>query len=233
MLKLLFNKVAGFKASNFVNKRLQHRCFPVNITKFLRTSFLTEHLGWLILKLIMNEIVSHSIFPNTDFLWRLFSFIRTASIRTAFTIEVIRHLKSYWFPARFFVVWLVHRKQIRTPYNILVQYLFNSIEAAIRVVLCKKVFLKISQNSQENTCAKVSFLIKLQAWQKNHFYRTLLDGCFWLYLLDYDLLSLLSLSVCQKCFTPNYCFRQSFFFFFKKKKRPRSSSGLQEKVIFN
>ena len=28
-------------------------------------------------------------------------------------------------------------------------------------VFCKKVFLKILQNSQENTCAKVSFLIKL------------------------------------------------------------------------
>ena len=27
----------------------------------------------------------------------------------------------------------------------------------------KKVFLKISQNSQENTCARVTFLIKLQA----------------------------------------------------------------------
>ena len=27
----------------------------------------------------------------------------------------------------------------------------------------EKVFLKISQNSQENTCARVSFLIKLQA----------------------------------------------------------------------
>ena len=30
-------------------------------------------------------------------------------------------------------------------------------------VFCKKVFLEISQNSQENTCARVSFLIKLQA----------------------------------------------------------------------
>ena len=29
-------------------------------------------------------------------------------------------------------------------------------------VFYKKVFLKISQNSQENTCAGVSFLIKLQ-----------------------------------------------------------------------
>ena len=27
----------------------------------------------------------------------------------------------------------------------------------------KKVFLEISQHSQENTCARVSFLIKLQA----------------------------------------------------------------------
>ena len=30
-------------------------------------------------------------------------------------------------------------------------------EAAIRGVLWKKVFLEISQNSQENTCARVSF----------------------------------------------------------------------------
>ena len=34
-------------------------------------------------------------------------------------------------------------------------------EAATRGVLWKKVFLKILQNSQENTCARVSFLIKL------------------------------------------------------------------------
>ena len=30
-------------------------------------------------------------------------------------------------------------------------------------VFCKKVFLKISQNSQENICARVSFFIRLQA----------------------------------------------------------------------
>ena len=32
-----------------------------------------------------------------------------------------------------------------------------------RGVLCNKVFLKISQNSQENICARVSFLLKWQA----------------------------------------------------------------------
>ena len=41
-------------------------------------------------------------------------------------------------------------------------YLENT-EAATRGVLWKKVFLKISQNSQENSCVRVSFLIKLQA----------------------------------------------------------------------
>ena len=37
-------------------------------------------------------------------------------------------------------------------------------EAATGDVLLKKVLLKISQNSQENTYARVAFLIKLQAW---------------------------------------------------------------------
>ena len=36
-------------------------------------------------------------------------------------------------------------------------------EAVTKGVLYKKVLLQISQNSQENTCARVSFLIKLQA----------------------------------------------------------------------
>ena len=40
-------------------------------------------------------------------------------------------------------------------------------EAATRGVLFTKVFLEISQNSQENTCVRVSFLIKLQAWACN------------------------------------------------------------------
>ena len=37
-------------------------------------------------------------------------------------------------------------------------------EAAAIGVLWKKVFFKMLQNLQENTCVRVSFLIKLQAW---------------------------------------------------------------------
>ena len=39
MLESLSNKVTGLKAGNFIKKRLQYMCFPVNIAKFVRTAF--------------------------------------------------------------------------------------------------------------------------------------------------------------------------------------------------
>ena len=39
----------------------------------------------------------------------------------------------------------------------------TSTEPVVRRCPVEKVFLKISQNSQENTCARASFSIKLQA----------------------------------------------------------------------
>ena len=56
----------------------------------------------------------------------------------------------------------------RTPSIGLLLLLVTSViwvvlEAAAGGVLWKMVFLKISQNSQENACVGVSFLIKLQA----------------------------------------------------------------------
>ena len=48
-MEFLFNKVAALNARNFIKKTLQHRCFPVNIAKFLRTPFFTEHLWCLFL----------------------------------------------------------------------------------------------------------------------------------------------------------------------------------------
>ena len=37
LLKSLFNRVAGLQVCSFIKKRLQHRCFPVEFTKLLRT----------------------------------------------------------------------------------------------------------------------------------------------------------------------------------------------------
>ena len=52
VLKSLLNfteKLQLLKDCNFIKKKLQHKRFPVNITKFLRTPFFTEQLGWLLL----------------------------------------------------------------------------------------------------------------------------------------------------------------------------------------
>ena len=51
---------------------------------------------------------------------------------------------------------------------------FSFSEAATGGVLWKKVFLKISQNLQENTCG-------LRNFQEHHFYWTPLDDYFWLF----------------------------------------------------
>ena len=52
MLESLFNKFAGLQAGNFITKRLQHRCFPVNIAKFLKTSILEDVYERLLLNFI-------------------------------------------------------------------------------------------------------------------------------------------------------------------------------------
>ena len=49
MLESFLNNVSGLQARKFINKRIQHRRFPVNIAKFLKTSFLKEHLWGLLL----------------------------------------------------------------------------------------------------------------------------------------------------------------------------------------
>ena len=45
-----FNKVAGLKPATLLKKRLWHLCFPVNLAKFLRTSFLQNTSGRLLLE---------------------------------------------------------------------------------------------------------------------------------------------------------------------------------------
>ena len=54
-----FNKVAGLRPTISLEKRIWHRCFPVNFVKFLGTSFYTEHLHWLLL--LLSELSNDSL----------------------------------------------------------------------------------------------------------------------------------------------------------------------------
>ena len=58
MLEPLFNKVAGLQAL----KRLQHRCFTLNIAKFLRTLILKNICKRLLLKI--RDTVSFHVISN-------------------------------------------------------------------------------------------------------------------------------------------------------------------------
>ena len=54
-------KVKKAPPATSLKKRLWHRCFPVNFAKFLRTSFFTEHLWWLLLYIRPLCLRSHCI----------------------------------------------------------------------------------------------------------------------------------------------------------------------------
>ena len=81
-----------------------------------------------------------------------FHFSRHSSRQLSAVNYFVKKLYLRWFSGfqmRLTMHWLSHTK---------------SEETAIGGVLWKKLFLKKLQNSQENTCVKVSFLIKLQDW---------------------------------------------------------------------
>ena len=50
MFKVVSTTESCTKVCNFIKKRLQHKCFPVNIAKFLRAIVLKNIWEWLPLK---------------------------------------------------------------------------------------------------------------------------------------------------------------------------------------
>ena len=63
VLDSLCSKVASLEACKFINKRLQHKCFPMNIANFLRTAFFMEHL-WQLLFKVMFETCQNFTMKN-------------------------------------------------------------------------------------------------------------------------------------------------------------------------
>ena len=48
---LIYNKVADLRPATLLKKKLWYRCFPVNFIKLLRTPFLQNTSGWLLLEI--------------------------------------------------------------------------------------------------------------------------------------------------------------------------------------
>ena len=81
--------------------------------------------------------------------------------------------KSSWRPVQDFTRYigldgLYNLQYLHSTWNkrragLVISHKYYNQKQSSKGVLWKRMFLEISQNSQENTCARVSFLIKLQA----------------------------------------------------------------------
>ena len=78
----------------------------------------------------------------------------------------IKHLLEYTYTKYIHTYWGII-KAYSDMFTTLNNSLILATDTATRGVLWKKLFLEISQNSQENTCARVSFLIQLQVMINN------------------------------------------------------------------
>ena len=100
---LFFNKVAGLKPETLLKRRLWHRYFPVKFTKFLRTPFLWNTSGRLLLE-VANNIQYNFVKSNT--------FLLTSTQRKAFSkskffkcpLNAIR-IRKFMMPHCSFIGW--------------------------------------------------------------------------------------------------------------------------------
>ena len=67
---LFFNKAAGLRPATLLKKRLWHRCFLVNFSKFLRTPFSQNTSGRLLLMRIWKAIL-FSLLLQTSYFYSL------------------------------------------------------------------------------------------------------------------------------------------------------------------
>ena len=65
LLESFFIKIADLKAFNFIKKRLQQRRFPMNNVKYLRTPFLQNTSGRLLLIRAKHHEINMKIFEFT------------------------------------------------------------------------------------------------------------------------------------------------------------------------
>ena len=106
MLESHFNKFIGLQACNFTKKRLQHRCFPVNIANFKNTYF-EKHLrtadpdSSYILHTKLNKIIQETDWPSSlafCFSWNIKSLYFTYSHPYLFLLSLaVIHCHSLSF----------------------------------------------------------------------------------------------------------------------------------------
>ena len=86
--ELLSNKVTGLKGCSFIKQSLQHRCFHVNIAKFLRAVFFIKHLRWLLLNKAKTNVKSTWFIFLPDWLYYFIESIMTLNSKEIQTTKL-------------------------------------------------------------------------------------------------------------------------------------------------
>ena len=131
--------------ATLLKQRLWHRCFPVNFVKFLRTPFLQNTSGRLLL-----YFMTYFLFAFSIIAWKLI--LSNKQIFDTRVLLVQTHLRKQ-------VCVFIFLYQ-----NMLIKYLFKHL-FSIRIFSwqeTKKQLLKFQKNSREYLQSK-TFLLKLQA----------------------------------------------------------------------
>ena len=103
--------------------------------------------------------------------WTLTYLSRQFLVSPVFKALIFLFLLSLFIKYIAFILLLTHNEYLRRIFNPQLIDLTWKTEAVFRRCSVKKLSLKISQNSQKNTCARASFLIKLQAWVLQLYYK--------------------------------------------------------------
>ena len=95
---LFFNKVEGLRPVTLLKKRLWHRCFPVNFVNLLRTTFLQNTSGGLLLNVkLLYENDTQPLRKNISIkqTLKVQLLTRTFSIKSSHICPMIRYLQEY------------------------------------------------------------------------------------------------------------------------------------------
>ena len=77
VLESLFNKVTGLRPCNLIKNGIRHKCFPVKLSKFLRTAMLKNIHGRLLLNFNKKRLerrwfaMNFVVFSTTPFMWSI------------------------------------------------------------------------------------------------------------------------------------------------------------------
>ena len=134
----------------FVNTNLLNNQWNDHLTAFFKYPI---HVKWTKMDLQTVSMWKYVVSNHSNeifFIWK----VAIAKIKAK--VSRIKNCETF-YPVNFLI-----SRPLPSPPLLPINILNNPLENG--GVLSKKMFLKIAQNSQENTCARVSFLIKLQAW---------------------------------------------------------------------